>query len=231
MPRIEAALDTAAGAALAIRRDGAIILRANLASAGRESDRELGGWLMGEFAKAGVELVAVERWTVGTGPGSFAGLRVGISMVLGICLPGNTPCRGVPSSLALATMVADGVKPGEHIAVLHDARRGQVIYTDYEMTATGLRQGAESAALEIAVVVPLLQAAARLVTPHGPVLLPLLPPELTGRVTAVTQLDAAGLLQASAPWPQTEAESQASCQPVYVRPPVFVAPRPARILE
>lgn len=232
---IDTALDTSNGASLAIARDGALVLEAYLPAVGRDSDSALVPWLQARFADAGLTPDQVTRWTVGTGPGSFSGLRVGISLVMGLCLPGRTPCRGLPSSLALAwqaTRLAPAAAvPGAHMAVLHDARRRQIILSLYANTddGAGLRLTSEPAVHEAADILPHLEEATAIITAHGAALLPLFPDSVARRVISVEHVEARWLLApAGCPWPTTEAERQASCQPVYVRPPVFVAPRPVR---
>ena len=89
---------------------------------GRESAGLL-NLLMQALREAGIELAAITHWTVGMGPGSFTGIRVGAALVKGICDGSAAVCRGLPSSLAMA---ADGRQEGdENICVLTDGRRDE----------------------------------------------------------------------------------------------------------
>jgi tRNA threonylcarbamoyl adenosine modification protein YeaZ len=223
---IAVAVDTSCGASLAIARAGELLLAAALPGRQREADRDLAPWLQRGLAQAGVEVTAVQRWTVGVGPGSFSGIRSGIALVRGICAVTGAAYRGVPSSVALALQLAEQVTGDAVIGVLHDARCGQVILSRYRWSG-GQVQGLGSPTVESPADLARAElACARYVTVHGDVLLPLLP-ECVGQVTtAVAGLEARYLLAAAGgAWPTERAAVAASLEPVYVRPPVFVAPR------
>lgn len=71
----------------------------------------------------GVSLKDVDCLAVSAGPGSFTGLRIGISTVKGLCWGAEKPCAGVSTLEAMAWNLAhlDGV-----ICCAMDARRHQV---------------------------------------------------------------------------------------------------------
>jgi tRNA threonylcarbamoyladenosine biosynthesis protein TsaB len=75
----------------------------------------------------------VDRIAVGTGPGSFTGLRVGIALAQGLALGLDRPLLGVGSLRALARGVP-ATMPGDRVAVL-DARRDELFVAAY--TALG----------------------------------------------------------------------------------------------
>ena len=54
------------------------------------------------MAEAGVELADLERIVVGTGPGSFTGVRIGIAAARGLALALDRPAVGVSTLAALA---------------------------------------------------------------------------------------------------------------------------------
>lgn len=70
-----------------------------------------------------VKLNEIDLFGVSHGPGSFTGIRIGISCVKGLAMPQNTPCAGVSSLLAMAYNLTsiDGI-----ICSVMDARCGQV---------------------------------------------------------------------------------------------------------
>ena len=72
------------------------------------------------FARAGIAYADLTRIAVTTGPGSFTGLRIGLSAARGLGLALNIPVVGVPSLLALSLNVQC-----DPVAVLLDARRGE----------------------------------------------------------------------------------------------------------
>lgn len=65
----------------------------------------------------------VERIAVTTGPGSFTGLRIGLSAARGLGLARKLPVLGIPSLLALSLSAA-----AEPVTVLLDARRGEAYF-------------------------------------------------------------------------------------------------------
>ncbi len=225
---IAAALDTSCGTALAISRDGCVVHEAHLAVAGRGNDRELVPWLMAELAKAGTTAGDVRQWTGGTGPGSFSGIRVGIAWIQGVCLASGASYRGIPSSQAIAMELLARQPQAQTAGVFHDGRRRQVILTRFERTAQGLRQIGEPEPLDM----PEAEAALATLDVAGTVqadqVLPLFCAASQSRFTALPAIPVLRLLEAPGPFPATEAEQQASCEPVYVRPPVFVEPQSMR---
>jgi tRNA threonylcarbamoyladenosine biosynthesis protein TsaB len=74
----------------------------------------------------------VEAYAVTTGPGSFTGLRVGLSTVQGLALAANRPCLGVSALDALAVAIA-GSAPV--LVPLMDAFRGEVFTGRYDASA------------------------------------------------------------------------------------------------
>jgi tRNA threonylcarbamoyladenosine biosynthesis protein TsaB len=70
---------------------------------------------------------------VGTGPGSYTGLRVGIATALGIARGCAAALRGVPSG---ETLCFGELAPGEEAIVLLDARAGELYFAHYRRTAS-----------------------------------------------------------------------------------------------
>jgi tRNA threonylcarbamoyladenosine biosynthesis protein TsaB len=218
---IHAALDTSLNASFAVVEDDRVIANCTLAARGRASDEQLVPWLLDTLEELGLELANVNRWSVGTGPGSFSGIRVGISWVLGVCAATGAAVRGVPSSLALAA--AANIPEGQRVGVLHDARRDQVILSTYVRTTQGLEPADTPAVTDPKEIVAGKHAA--FVTAQEPVVA-LLGAELGDRLLRVPGIDAQHLLGANLPWPEGHPAMVASLEPVYVRPAVFVKPRP-----
>jgi tRNA threonylcarbamoyladenosine biosynthesis protein TsaB len=75
--------------------------------------------------QAGIEFAELDRIAVTTGPGSFTGLRVGISAARGIALAAGKPAIGL-STLAgfAAPLIAED--DGTHVVAAIDARHGNV---------------------------------------------------------------------------------------------------------
>jgi tRNA threonylcarbamoyl adenosine modification protein YeaZ len=84
-------------------------------------------------AEAGVALRELDAVVVGTGPGPFTGLRVGLvtAAALGDAL--GVPVHGVCSLDAIAADVVHS-RPGEFPLVVTDARRREVYWAAYDPT-------------------------------------------------------------------------------------------------
>ena len=79
-----------------------------------------------ERSRLGIE--SVDGFVVGTGPGSFTGLRIGVSTVKGFGIATAKPCIGVPSIDAIALNVKEDSKL---IVPIIDAKRHQVYSAIY----------------------------------------------------------------------------------------------------
>lgn len=84
---------------------------------------------------------------VTNGPGSFTGVRIGVTCVKGLALPHSIPCCGVSTLEAIAY---GGVGyPGSIICAVMDARCGQVYNALFEVTEQGLARLTEDRAISI----------------------------------------------------------------------------------
>ena len=82
---------------------------------------------------------------VGTGPGSYTGLRVGVATALGLHRGAGAALVGVPSFEAIAWA---GLESGERGTVVRNAFSGQVYRAVYERTNDGVRSIHAPACLE-----------------------------------------------------------------------------------
>lgn len=76
----------------------------------------------------GIDLTRVDGFAVTRGPGSFTGLRIGISTVKGLAAATAKPVAGVST---LETLAAQAETECELICPMIDARRGEVYWTLY----------------------------------------------------------------------------------------------------
>ena len=209
---IHAAIDTSLTCVFAVADGDHVLFAGSLDSASRDNDRKLPPWIVETLAGIGLKLSDIRHWTVGTGPGSFAGLRSGISFIKGICAVTGAEIRGVPSALATAAAVKD-VADGMRIGVLMDGRCGQVIFVPIR----DMKLDGEPAALEPEQLLDTANACDAWITPQAE-LIPPLPEAIQNALQTVSQLDPCVLLR-------DDVESLPSCEPIYVRQAVFVSPK------
>lgn len=81
------------------------------------------------LAAAGSAPAQLSHVAVSIGPGSFTGLRLGLSAAKGICLPRNTPLLPVRTLQALAARLPYALHP---VCAVMDARKGQVYAALYD---------------------------------------------------------------------------------------------------
>jgi tRNA threonylcarbamoyladenosine biosynthesis protein TsaB len=84
--------------------------------------------------QAGIDLAAIDAIAVSLGPGSFTGVRVGLSAVKGLSLAGGMPVLGVPTLDALASQLS---RTSHLICPLIDARKGEVYAALYKQGEGG----------------------------------------------------------------------------------------------
>ena len=79
-----------------------------------------------------LDLEGVERIVVGTGPGSFAGIRSALAFAQGYALATHCEVLGLPSACAIADQIYSSFEHSEHsdiqtfpLAVVGDARQGK----------------------------------------------------------------------------------------------------------
>jgi tRNA threonylcarbamoyladenosine biosynthesis protein TsaB len=111
------------------------------------------------LATAGLGYADLDLIAVTVGPGTFAGLRIGVAVARGLGVATGVPVAGVTSLEALAQGVLSRAAPGEAIVAAIDGRRGQLYLQSF-------RAGPALAPLDQPAAVDLENLAARL--PAGP---------------------------------------------------------------
>ena len=113
---------TAKAASAALVRDGKLVSQYSQCS-GLTHSRTL--LPMGEdmLKNAELSLQDVDLIAVAHGPGSFTGVRIGVSMVKGLAWAADKPCVGVST---LEAMAWHGLAAGGLVCPVMDARRSQV---------------------------------------------------------------------------------------------------------
>lgn len=117
------ALDSSAiSAGCAVMEDGQIIAE-SLVKVGLTHSETLLPMAANTLTNAKLTANDIDCFAVSAGPGSFTGIRIGVSAVKGMAFPRNTPCIGVSTLEAIAwgCVGLDGI-----ICAVMDARRSQV---------------------------------------------------------------------------------------------------------
>lgn len=134
---IQLAIDTSTRiAGVAVSRQGELLVEVTW-RAGVNHTRELVPALQRALAQAHVSLEEVDGLVVARGPGSFSGLRVGMSVAKGLAYALEVPLVGV-STLEVAAY-QHAASPWV-ICPLHDAGRGEVAAALYRSGSRGWRR-------------------------------------------------------------------------------------------
>jgi len=138
---------------VALLRGGAVIAEDD-AEPGRTGAESLLPSVDAVLARGGVTLDAVDAFAVSIGPGSFTGLRVGVSTVKGLAFGGEAPVVPVPTLAAVArgASAAGGWDSAVPVVALLDARRGEVYAAGFRIDASG--EGARAVAPSEGVYTP-----------------------------------------------------------------------------
>jgi tRNA threonylcarbamoyladenosine biosynthesis protein TsaB len=121
------ALDTTSEfGSIALVRDGTVLAEVNLHSPDGFA-HVVFGELMGVMQRANCKLEEIECYAAASGPGSFTGVRVGMTAIKGLAEASGKPVAAVSNLRALATFGTE-----DRRAVLIDARRGEVYAGVYD---------------------------------------------------------------------------------------------------
>ena len=91
------------------------------------------------LSQAKVEREQIDCVAVGTGPGSYTGIRGAISLAQGWQLAREIKCIGISSVECMAAQ-AQRDKIFGHVAVVVDAQRQELYVAEYEISATGVKE-------------------------------------------------------------------------------------------
>ena len=94
----------------------------------------------------GLKIHNLDGFAISIGPGSFTGLRIGLSTIKGLCFASGKPLASVPSLDALASLSLFCL---HQVAPLLDAKKDQVYAAIYDTSEGELRRKSEYMALDI----------------------------------------------------------------------------------
>lgn len=151
------ALDTATEAcSVALWQDGQVLAR--FENAGRSHTERLIPMVRQLMAESGQGFAQIDGIACGVGPGSFAGVRIGVGFVKGLALARDLPVVGVSSLAMLAQrMIAQGAP---RVLAVIDARMSEVYFGAYGADARGLAQPLMPETVCAPAALPLPQAGA-----------------------------------------------------------------------
>lgn len=207
------AIDNSDQCSLALLTADGNIRHQNAPSFGRDCDSRFLPCLEAFLAESRLTIRDVDGWTIGTGPGSFAGIRFILGMVKGICTVTHANCRGIPASYALCR----ALNQKGSVAILQDARCGKLFYSPF-LCEDNLhcRQTAASCLIDADPAVLANLPESFLATPSAEVYQNL-PQDCQEKITLLPPPEARYLLDAPEelfPWLTTP-----EIEPLYVRPP------------
>lgn len=129
------ALDTATEAcSVALWSEERVLARHVVA--GRSHTRQLMPMVHALLAEAGLAPSALDGLVCGVGPGSFAGVRIGVGFTKGLALALDRPVTGISSLAMLAqAAIADGAT---QVLSCIDARMNEVYFGSFERDEGGL---------------------------------------------------------------------------------------------
>lgn len=178
------------------------------------------------MSAARLKLDAIGAIAVGTGPGSFTGLRIGLSYAKGIAMASRCALVGVPSfdAMALAALERNNTNPGRLVCMAMDARKGEVYTALYRVVADGLEKLSEELVIAPVYLASRIAEDVTLIGDQGAKQVATLV-ESQGRRTALLdtgKLDLCGVCVAvigGARFAHGETDRAASLEPLYIRTP------------
>ena len=180
----------------------------------------LTAWMSELLARHQLTLNEIGEWSVGSGPGSFTGLRVAASLVMGLCFGREIRRRAVSTASAMA----DSLKlPADlqHALVLFDGHHDELLGYGLDRTLAGfvpsgfhgvLSRDSLSALLDYDILIALEKDAVRIQEIAGE--------HSAGKLQTIPHIQASFLISKC-----PDDFSRKLTDPVYLRPAVFVEPR------
>lgn len=123
-------IDTATSVcSVALAKDGKIIATKE-SNEGLNHSVLLGTYADGIIKENGLDAHALDAVAISMGPGSYTGLRIGVSLAKGLCFGAEKPLIAVPTLQALALSVSSRLQEEAYYCPMIDARRMEV-YTAF----------------------------------------------------------------------------------------------------
>ena len=144
-------VDTATrSCSVGIVRDNAVVAE-EISTVRETHSKHLMPLIVAALRRGGLTLADIDLWAVVRGPGSFTGLRIGLSTVKGLAAATGKPVVGV-SSLAVLAFQNRDVAGEKLVCALLDARKSEVYSGWYRFRDGRLTQEAPEAVGKLAAV-------------------------------------------------------------------------------
>ena len=116
---------------LADKNSGKILLSENISVKGKDSAK-IAHYTLEAIKRLEISVNEISEWTIGSGPGSFTGLRLLTSLVKGLTFGDDKlKTRTIPSAFSFVDTTL--LSPNDKFVVLHDGRRDEVIVFNGKM--------------------------------------------------------------------------------------------------
>lgn len=115
---------------VALSKDGSLIALKESLSDEFSHSENLTVFIQTVIKEAGIELKDLSAISVASGPGSYTGLRIGVSTGKGLCYSLDKPLIAIDSLISLA-VIAKEKHPSSNLCAMIDARRKEVYCAIY----------------------------------------------------------------------------------------------------
>ena len=149
------AFESSAKAASAALCDGERLIALTVQCSGLTHSRTLLPMAEDLLKNTDVNMADIDCFAVAQGPGSFTGIRIGVSTVKGLAWAADKPCIGVST---LAAMAWNGAAAGGLICAVMDARRAEVYNALFRVEDGRPKRLCEDRALSLSLLAEELKA-------------------------------------------------------------------------
>ena len=213
-PSVILAIDTCLAACSVAVLDGDTVRAARSEAMTRGHQERIAVLAREVAAEAGVKFADLARIAVTVGPGSFTGLRVGLSFAKGLATALSIPCVGINSLEALAA----SANASGFVAGVLDAKMGQVYLQVFDDGKALMAPDALEVGVAAARLAELYSGGSATLIGSGAPLIADVLPEATVLTPAYADPVAVARLAAARPAPGH------APRPLYLRAPYAVAP-------
>jgi tRNA threonylcarbamoyladenosine biosynthesis protein TsaB len=116
---------------VALSKDGKLVAMKEQLTEEFSHGENLTLYIQDVLAEAGIEIGNLNAVSIASGPGSYTGLRIGVSTAKGICYALNIPLISIDALVSLSN-IAKEKHPNTNLCAMIDARRMEVYCAVYD---------------------------------------------------------------------------------------------------